>query len=189
MPASADAVTISSLLSCCSGPIATGCQRPPDWCRHSDYAGLGRARTFCRCRRALMASRDPTSPGASTSISASQPPTPRTGVPCRGDATMNLDDGVESLERNVHAPGPFSLRDPERFKELLQEHLSRMRWWAMGGQHCITLVVVCAALVNASAPQGGASQERHSYSFHIMTRFPSAVTPSRSSDPRSVPNH
>ena len=39
----------------------------------------------------------------------------------------------------------FNLRDPERFKELLQEHLSRMRRWAMRGQHGSISVVVGAA--------------------------------------------
>ena len=46
---------------------------------------------------------------------------PDLGIPARqrleqecrvgADATTGLDDGVESLERNVHAPGRFSLRD------------------------------------------------------------------------------
>ena len=82
---------------------------------------------------------------------------PDLGIPARqrleqecrvgADATTGLDDGVESLERNVHAPGRFNLRDPERFKKLLQEHLARMCRWAMGGQHCSTSVVVSAAHV------------------------------------------
>ena len=66
---------------------------------------------------------------------------------CRvgADTATALDDGVEPLEGDVHASGGLDLGDAERFKELLQEHLSRMRRWAMRGQHGSISVVVGAA--------------------------------------------
>ena len=46
-------------------------------------------------------------------------------------ARRALDDGVQPLERNVHARGGLDLGHAKRFEELLQEHLARMgrgRW-------------------------------------------------------------
>jgi hypothetical protein len=45
----------------------------------------------------------------------------------RGERTPSVYETIDPLERNLNTLSQVSLRDPKRFKELLKEHLARMR--------------------------------------------------------------
>lgn len=87
------------------------------------------------CREPASRAIDPTSPAASarSRIPACQGFEQERGVGAHG--SPSLDDGIETLEGNLHSASRIDLGDSKGFKELLQEHLARVGRRTTSRQH------------------------------------------------------
>jgi hypothetical protein len=55
------------------------------------------------------------------------------------NSTPPIDDGVKALVGNFHTRRGIHLRHAEGLKELPQQHLSDMGWWALARLHQVLL--------------------------------------------------
>jgi hypothetical protein len=60
----------------------------------------------------------------------------------RTHGATSLDDRIQPLERDMHAPGGFNLRHPERIEKLLEQHFAGVSRWSVRWQHRRSSVIV-----------------------------------------------
>lgn len=52
--------------------------------------------------------------------------------------SLAIDQRIDSLNGNTHSSGKFDLAQSKRFQEFLEKDLSRMRWFSVFRNHCVT---------------------------------------------------